>query len=132
MMIELPRRRFITGLASLIAAPAIVKASSIMPVRSFFVPKVWLPCDGRAVRTRDYPELFGVIGALYGFDWVDRTFNLPDLRGRLRSVIVDSDVNSIHAVMDHFIATENYGITPVGMIRHAVLEGASSWNRHLT
>jgi hypothetical protein len=32
--IILPRRSFITGLASLIAAPAIVKASSLMAVRS--------------------------------------------------------------------------------------------------
>lgn len=34
-MIELPRRKFITGLASLIAAPAIVRASSLMPVKLF-------------------------------------------------------------------------------------------------
>lgn len=30
--IELPRRKFLTGLASLIAAPAIVRVSSLMPV----------------------------------------------------------------------------------------------------
>lgn len=30
----LPRRSFLTGLASLIAAPGIVKAESLMPVRS--------------------------------------------------------------------------------------------------
>lgn len=36
-MIELPRRRFITGLASLIAAPAVVRATSIMPVREWKV-----------------------------------------------------------------------------------------------
>jgi hypothetical protein len=33
-MIELPRRRFLTGLASLIAAPAIVRVASIMPVKA--------------------------------------------------------------------------------------------------
>ena len=33
----LPRRRFITGLASLIAAPAIVHAEALMPI------KVWTP-----------------------------------------------------------------------------------------
>lgn len=32
------RRGFITGLTSLIAAPAIVKASSLMPVRGIIVP----------------------------------------------------------------------------------------------
>ena len=35
-MIELPRRRFLAGLVGLIAAPAVVKATSLMPV------KVWL------------------------------------------------------------------------------------------
>src|SRR5438445_13735248 len=34
-MTELPRRKFLAGLAGIIAAPAIVRASSIMPVRSF-------------------------------------------------------------------------------------------------
>lgn len=34
-MIELPRRKFLTGLTALIAAPAIVRAASIMPVRAF-------------------------------------------------------------------------------------------------
>ena len=34
-MIELPRRKFLIGLASLVATPAVVKASSLMPVRSF-------------------------------------------------------------------------------------------------
>jgi hypothetical protein len=33
-VIELPRRRFLTGLASLIAAPAIVRVASIMPVKA--------------------------------------------------------------------------------------------------
>lgn len=31
-MIELPRRKFLTGLASLIAAPAIVRADSLMQI----------------------------------------------------------------------------------------------------
>lgn len=34
-MIEIPRRSFITGLIALVAAPAIVRAGSIMPVRSY-------------------------------------------------------------------------------------------------
>lgn len=35
MTIELPRRGFILGLAALVAAPAIVRAGSLMPVRNF-------------------------------------------------------------------------------------------------
>lgn len=34
MTLELPRRSFITGLVSLLAAPAIVRTSSLMPVRA--------------------------------------------------------------------------------------------------
>jgi hypothetical protein len=37
-MIELPRRRFITGLIGLIAAPAIVRASSIMSIWPYVAP----------------------------------------------------------------------------------------------
>lgn len=34
-MLELPRRRFLAGLVGLVAAPAVVKATSLMPVKSF-------------------------------------------------------------------------------------------------
>lgn len=34
MMLELPRRRFLTAAIGLIAAPAIVRAANIMPVKS--------------------------------------------------------------------------------------------------
>jgi len=41
----------------------------------------WLVCDGSSVLRADYPDLFTVIGTVYGT--VDGThFNLPDLRGR--------------------------------------------------
>jgi hypothetical protein len=46
----LPRRQFLTGLMGLVAAPAVVKTSSLMSVRSFVDPqlytfpnKVWVP-----------------------------------------------------------------------------------------
>lgn len=34
----------------------------------------WLPCDGRLIRSADYPELFRAIGG------GETTFQLPDLR----------------------------------------------------
>lgn len=41
----------------------------------------WLPCDGSSLLRVDYPDLFSVIGTVYGA--ADSThFNLPDLRGR--------------------------------------------------
>lgn len=39
-MIELPRRQFITGLVSLIAAPAIVRATNLMPVKVLKLNKI--------------------------------------------------------------------------------------------
>lgn len=42
----------------------------------------WLPCDGSSLLRADYPDLFAVIGVVYGT--VDGThFNVPDLRGRV-------------------------------------------------
>jgi len=50
----------------------------------------WLPCDGSSVLRADYPDLFTIIGTVYGS--VDGThFNIPDLRGR---VVVDAGSGS--------------------------------------
>lgn len=38
-MIEASRRSFITGLAALVAAPAIVRAGSLMPVKTMIEPR---------------------------------------------------------------------------------------------
>lgn len=41
----LPRRSFITGLVSLIAAPAIVRAGSLMPVKSMYTKVTRITLD---------------------------------------------------------------------------------------
>lgn len=42
----------------------------------------WLVCDGRSLLRDDYPDLFAVIGTVYGS--VNGTeFNIPDLRSRV-------------------------------------------------
>ena len=75
----------------------------VMPVGSsipFFgtgdsVPEGWLLCDGRAMRSKEYLDLFHVIGYIYGDGSTDTRveaitdgdFNLPDMRGMfMRSV----------------------------------------------
>ncbi len=74
------RRGFITGL---IAAPAIVRLPSLMLMpRSPWPPLICSPgglltCNGALVRARDYPELFSVLGTLYGGDSLN--FRLPDM-----------------------------------------------------
>jgi microcystin-dependent protein len=44
-------------------------------------PAGWLLCNGDAVSTGTYPDLFTVVGYAYGGSGA--TFNLPDLRGRM-------------------------------------------------
>lgn len=44
------------------------------------IPDGWLPCDGRMLRRRVYPQLFSAIGTQYGDgDGSNTAFNLPDL-----------------------------------------------------
>jgi microcystin-dependent protein len=40
----------------------------------------WMACDGRALRIADYPELYAVLGTLYGRSGAD-SFYIPDYRG---------------------------------------------------
>lgn len=51
------------------------------------VPEGWLLCDGRALRRRDWPALYAVLGTSHGAGVseagiLEGDFNLPDYRGR--------------------------------------------------
>jgi hypothetical protein len=104
------RRTFFLGL---IAAPAIARAEMLMPV------KLWRPsatrlsnglllCDGGWLRASDEPELFSLLGHLYGGSH-DR-FRLPDMRAAVESPPVG-------------VTLIKYGITSAGMI----LPSLDSW-----
>lgn len=51
------------------------------------IPEGWLPCDGRALKSSDFPTLFDRIGTTYGNGSAGMgagggtNFNVPDLRG---------------------------------------------------
>jgi hypothetical protein len=46
------------------------------------IPRHWLLCDGRSLRTQDFPLLSAAIGSSWGSgDNPPNTFRLPDLRG---------------------------------------------------
>lgn len=52
----------------------------------------WMICDGSALNASQYPELYAILGNLYGSSGSgsDMTFNLPDLRGQfLRGIGTD-------------------------------------------
>jgi hypothetical protein len=89
---ETTRRSLLAGLGALLAAPAIVRATSLMPVKVLTPTKPdlsgvggsippqlpdWIPCDGRSLLAKNYEELFAKIGTYYGGD--GERFNVPDL-----------------------------------------------------
>ena len=53
-------------------------------------PEGYMICDGSTLNKADYPELFDVIGTVYGGDGVT-TFKLPDLRTRVIAGFMDDD-----------------------------------------
>ena len=68
-----------------------IPAGFVMPWASgsSTVPAGWLLCDGRALKSTEYPELYEAIGTLWGNGssgagaGSGTDFNLPDLRVRL-------------------------------------------------
>ena len=54
-------------------------------------PEGFLFCDGSAISRAMYPDLFALIGTLYGSGDGSTTFNLPDLRGRVAQGASDTN-----------------------------------------
>jgi microcystin-dependent protein len=76
----------------------------------------WLICDGRSLVRADYPDLFAVIGTLYGS--VDAFhFNIPDLRDR-----TSVGAGSTHAIGSAFgEATHTLTVTEIPGHSHSDL-----------
>jgi len=66
----------IEALSKMVVPPGAVQAFATVDA-----PPGWLICDGRLVRRKDYPRLFGSIGETFGKGDGDSTFQLPDLEG---------------------------------------------------
>lgn len=54
----------------------------ICMVAFHFVPEGWMFCDGRLLNVKEHEALFQLLGNTYGGE-KDKTFALPDLRGRM-------------------------------------------------
>lgn len=61
---------------------AFVPIGSIFPFAGTQVPLGYLLCDGALVSRVEYPNLYQVIGTVYGASAGGEYFRLPDLRGR--------------------------------------------------
>ena len=66
----LPRRGFLIGLASLLAAPAVVRAEALMPIKVWRPPLIWrdglIACNGVELAVADFPDLFTIFGYTHG------------------------------------------------------------------
>ncbi len=72
--------------------PLPVSPPTTQPIESFG----WMLCDGASLNASQYPELYAVLGNLYGTSGSgrDQKFNLPDLRGQfLRGIGIDDASN---------------------------------------
>ena len=46
------------------------------------IPEDWLLCNGQSLDRDEYPELFEVLGTIYGGNDENNTFNLPQTLGK--------------------------------------------------
>jgi len=76
----------------------VMPVGTILPYGGKEVPIGWLECNGKEVSWKEYADLFGAIGTLWGKGKKPNTFNLPDLRGQFlrgqdHGAKVDPDIN---------------------------------------
>ncbi|ALY08994.1 tail protein [Arthrobacter phage Gordon] len=60
-----------------------VPAAQIMLYAGATPPDGWMFCDGAAVSRTNFPDLYNILGTMYGAGDGSTTFNLPNLKGRV-------------------------------------------------
>ncbi len=73
----------VTAFAGTLGAPDSANPPATVTPQDFVTDPIeawgWMACDGRLLSSTDYPELFAVLGYVYG--GADSNFNIPDYRG---------------------------------------------------
>ena len=73
----------VTAFAGTLGAPDSAGAATTVTPKDYVTDPLeawgWMFCDGRSLPTYDYPELFAVLGYVYGGS--DNQFLIPDYRG---------------------------------------------------
>ncbi len=91
-----------------------------------FAPLGWLFCDGQALDIADDEPLFHLIGTMYGGDG-ERTFALPDLRGRLPVHQGDAlAVADAGGTEDHALVADELPAHAHGLVAARVTGGAGN------
>ena len=77
--------KFLKATGAWAAPPSGVSPGSIADFGMDSAPTGWLACYGQAVSRSTYAALYAAIGDTWGAGNGSTTFNLPDLRGRVRA-----------------------------------------------
>lgn len=102
--------------SELTAAPAALFASRggggvepgmIVPFAGYLgkIPFGWFPCDGRALKSADYPALFAIIGTVYGNgstgpgSGMGTDFNLPNLTNQFLRGINEGRIAGVNRTL---------------------------------
>ena len=75
-----------------------------------FVPKNWAACNGQLLQIQENPALFALLGTMYGGDG-QRTFALPDLRGRVPIGFGDDNENKKAYIIGQKEGAESHTLT---------------------
>lgn len=116
-MLEASRRSFITGLVALVAAPAIVRAGSLMLVNSKLIPDLWFDQESARVGMAQlaqykYNKDRRSIDVLYGRKQISGNVFFPGDAWDKAWVVV---------LPDAFVSDERWSIVPQLLERQAVI-----------
>ena len=82
-----------------------VPTGALMDWTTTVAPANWVLCDGRQINRVDYKRLFDVIGITYGAGDGALTFNVPDIRGRVKMGLAaagtGSTLGGVGGALDH-------------------------------
>lgn len=91
----------------------------------------WMVCDGRELESGAYPELYAVLGCLYGGRDGQRYFCLPDYRGYFqRGVSTDNTDNAVDKGLEERCCNPGSGSTGSKKGLGSVQEGMVQKHEH--
>lgn len=94
----------------------------IRPFAGNYAPVDWLLCDGSVYNIHDYPDLFGILGEIYGGDGRN-TFAVPNLNNRAPVHATGSGAYRLGAIGGQ----EEVTLTKSQLPKHThLLQGATS------